>query len=145
MVRTDIAETYERVVKQQNPNEPARNCLEALEDSLGMSIRGGNQSLSSCSHAGAFSCACYNGGMSEGQIENDDWPILSLRLDDPGPHTGKIISLIRSVTGATPAEAREILRTPGSELAQESRMGLRTIIWELEKLGAAFHTEQISD
>jgi len=83
--------------------------------------------------------------MDEPVIEDDDLPILSLRLDSPGPHTGAFVALIRSVTGATPAEARAILQAPGSELARDNRMELDALMRKLEKLGATFHTECVAN
>jgi hypothetical protein len=72
-----------------------------------------------------------------GEIE-DDGPILSLHLESPGPHTAQIFALVRKVTGVSPAQARDILQSPGSEIARDWYKGLRPLCEELLKLGATF-------
>ena len=76
-------------------------------------------------------------------IESEDYPIYSLRLMDSGPNPGAVFSLIRLLTRATPACARDILRTPGSEIARDCRMALQHIARQYEKAGATLFWEVV--
>lgn len=77
-----------------------------------------------------------NPGYHGPRIENDDFPIVSLRLTDPGPTPERVFALFRSLTGATPEQARQTIHTPESELARDSRIAINSIAEKYRKTGA---------
>ncbi len=71
------------------------------------------------------------------EIENDDWPILTVCVVDPGPQRPRLFQLYREILGASPKQAKALLAASRVEVARGSRMEVERYINKFREIGAA--------
>ena len=76
-------------------------------------------------------------------IENDDWPILSVCVVDPGPQRSRMFQLYREVLSVLPEQAKDLLSTPRVEVARGPRMVVDRHIDKFRAAGAKLEISRI--
>jgi hypothetical protein len=84
-------------------------------------------------------CGYESGGTASfvtPEVADDDWPILSVCVVDPGPQRPRLFQLYREILGASPKQAKTLLSTARVEVARGSRMEIEPYIDKFRAVGA---------
>jgi hypothetical protein len=79
---------------------------------------------------------------NDGELANDDWPILVVSLSDVGQHPEPVFLLLRTILGLSPAAAKSMLAATPFEIGRGSRLEIEDLIPRFEKAGATVVVRQ---
>ena len=78
-------------------------------------------------------------------VENDDYPLFQLVVEEVGEQTGKVFTVLRQVMQLSPAEAKRLLTAHHFEVVRGPRMEIESIQEKLERAGAKTQLVAIQD
>ena len=78
-------------------------------------------------------------------VENDDYPIFRLVVEDVGEQMGKVFTVLRQTMQLSPAEAKRLLTAHHFEVVRGPRMEIESIREKLERAGAKIQLVAIQD